>query len=326
MSAPVLAIDRSPEWRGNVSQQDLNAFLDEYELGHIAQLAAPTQAKYNFHLRKHIRPDLGACALAGITPRKLDQWLAQKKRAGLSWAYRNDLRGLVSGIFTVAKKWGMFAGENPAKLASIGRKTPVREKRKLTARETRALLAALPGDVRMIVMMGLFCTLRISEILGLRWKHIDFAAGVVKVRQRYYRGDLDRTKTDESARDVPLGELIEDLRAMHAAAQPGAGEQYVFRVRTKRGFTRDDRSIQRAFLRPTAKRLGIYWEGFGFHSFRREAITGIAAGADPIQAMRAAGHTRMDTTLLYGLRDLERQDAAIRKMQKAILGRKGKAA
>jgi integrase len=321
MSAVLSIAASSKFWRRPVSQNQpltLSGFLEDYARGHIAHLAAPSQAKYAFHIRKHIGPDLGALPMAEITPRLLDQWLAGKKQAGLSWAYRNDLKGIVSGLFTVAKKWGLWTGDNPARYVSIGRKRAVREKRKLTAGETRALLAALPGDVAIIVMLGLFCTLRISEILGLRWKHIDFNAGIVRVRQRYYRGDLDQTKTEGSERDVPLGGLAEELRRLRP---PTPGDEYVFRVRTRRGFTRDDRTILRAFLRPAAKRLGLYWPGFGFHSFRREAITGITAGADVIQAMRAAGHTRVDTTLLYGLRDLERQEAAIRRMQGLILGK-----
>jgi hypothetical protein len=36
--------------------------------------------------------------------------------------------------------------------------------------------------------------------------------------------------------------------------------------------------------------------------------------------MRAAGHSKMDTTLLYVLSDRERQEAAIRRAQEAVLG------
>lgn len=47
-------------------------------------------------------------------------------------------------------------------------------------------------------------------------------------------------------------------------------------------------------------------------------MTSIAANADAVQAMRAAGHSRMDVTLGYGLNDLSRQDEAIRRLQRAI--------
>lgn len=329
MTALVLPIAFSPFIRGFGLSQALNldAFLSEYKQGHVTQLSHSTQLKYFSHLRNHISPDLGDLTLSEISTRWLDQWLAVKKQDGLSWATRSDIRNILSSIYTVAKKWGLWTGENPVKLVNIGRRKAAREKRKLTVQQTRSLLAALPDDVRLVVMVALFCTLRISEILGLKWKHIDIEQGIIRVRQRYYRGDLDDAKTVGSERDVPIGELVDAFRVLYPLNDSRALEQYVFNIRTRRGWTRDDRSINQHFLRPAAKRLELYWLGFGFHAFRREAITGIAAEADPIQAMRAAGHTRMDTTLLYGLRDLERQDRAIRKMQASILpARKEKSA
>jgi integrase len=56
--------------------------------------------------------------------------------------------------------------------------------------------------------------LRISEVLGLQWKHIDFNAGASLVRQRWYRGDLDVVKSQKAVRDVPMGLLAKDLAAM----------------------------------------------------------------------------------------------------------------
>lgn len=44
----------------------------------------------------------------------------------------------------------------------------------------------------------------------------------------------------------------------------------------------------------------------------------MARESDPIQAMRAAGHSKMDTTLLYGLNDGKVQDRAVRRMQRRV--------
>ena len=97
-------------------------------------------------------------------------------------------------IFREAIAWGLWQGENPAKGAKPGRRKIVRKKRKFSVQETRTFLLALRADVRLIVMVALFCTLRISEVLGLQWKHIDFAKGQIIIAQRYWRGDLDVTK------------------------------------------------------------------------------------------------------------------------------------
>ena len=69
----------------------------------------------------------------------------------------------------------------------------------LLARAKRSVAAGIGSgakeDVRLIVMVALFCTLRISEVLGLKWKHVRLTHGVLEVRERYYRGDSLRNGT-----------------------------------------------------------------------------------------------------------------------------------
>lgn len=294
-------------------------FLDRYLLNFVSapsNLAASTQSKYERHIRNHIRPAFGSTAMAEISTEHVQCWLNEKNTAGLAWSTRTDLRNLLGAIFTTAQRWGLFSGANPARWARAGRRKAAREKRKLSASDLRSLLDALPTDVRMLVMFTLCTGLRISEALGLEWRHLDLDRGVVSVRQRFYRGDLDVPKSETSNRDIPLGHLTSQLQALHPG--PEAVNRFVFEIKTRRGTTRDERIIRRYFVTKAAKRLGIYWRGFGWHSFRREAITAVAAYADPIQAMRMAGHTRMEVTLLYGLTDSPRQAAAIRKFQETL--------
>ena len=304
------------------AQINFGKFLDEYEQKFILKLdnlSASTQAKYQTQIKTHIRPRFGSMMMAEITTKVIDEWL-NEKGGGRSCRPRPalDLRNILSGIFSQAEKWGYHQQKNPVLGVTIGKHRPVREKHKLTEEQTRALLEALPEDVRLICMICLFCTLRISEALGLQWKHVDWDRGVVMVRQRFFRGDLDVPKTRKATRDLPLGQLVERLRAIY----PGAGhdDDFVFSVRTVRGICRDDRDINQHFLRKAAIALGIYWKGFGFHAFRREAITSISATAGVGQAMNAAGHTRAEMSQLYTLTDLAEQERAVRLHQDRILG------
>lgn len=294
--------------------------ITQFETAHMPNLAKSTRLKYECLLRRHVKPRFSHLQVEEVNTRRLDEWLASKSRDGLSWATRTDLRNLISAIFTRAEVWELHDGKNPAKRASVGRKRPAYEKRKLSIEQTKSLLNKLPADCRIVCMVALFCGLRISEVLGLCWKHIDFDRNMLLIRQRYYRGDLDRTKTEKSDRDIPFGYLGELLRKLYPG--PEAAERFCFEVSTKGGrrVTRDDRSIARYFLKPAAAKLGLYYRGFGFHAFRREAITGISANSDAIQACRVAGHSRMDTTLLYGLDDYAIQESAIKMMQKPYMG------
>ena len=111
-----------------------------------------------------------------------------------------------------------------------------------------------------------------------------------------------------------------------AALYPGAGhdEDYVFSVHThvkreKAGrVCRDDRDINQRFLRPAAKALGVYSKGFGFHAFRREAVTELAKHAGANQAQRMAGHSTADMSLHYTQTDFAAQDAAVRDLQGGV--------
>lgn len=303
------------------------------------KVAATTRNKYETHIDNHIRDAWQSRQLGEIRGLEIDQWLQEKAKPrivqkgetqkivpGLSWHTREDLRNIMSGIFTKAIEWGIWKGDNPVAHVSTGRKKLVREKVKLTDEETVQLLESLPVAVRLICMVALFCTLRISEIMGMRWRNVDLVNGVLRVRERFSRGDLDTVKTAGSERDVQLGLLVEALREMF----PGAGHEddFVFNVETYVGhdrkprITRDDRSINQYFLRPAAKALGVYRTGFGFHAFRREAVTNIARDAGAVQAMLAAGHRKLDMTMLYALNDTAQQKQAVEASQKRLFGGK----
>lgn len=306
------------------SQLPFGELLDEYLKRWVwrpGALAASTVAKYETHIRNHIRPAFGDLPLAAIDTRTVDAWLASKSR--LSWATRQDLKNLLSGIFSKASDWGIWREPNPALRASAGRKRAVWEKRKLTLDQTRALLAALRPDVSLMCQVMLFCTLRISECLGLEVRHVDIERGVLMIRQRSHRGEIDVVKSERARRDVPLGHLVSLVAALAADRLPN---EFLFELPTyHRGgrervkCCRDDRDLNQHFLRPVAKALGIYYKGFGFHAFRREAITSLLS-SDVGQAMKVAGHANVRMSEVYALSDLAKQDAAIRRHQELVLG------
>ncbi len=314
------------------SQVRLKDFLLQYECTHVDKLAASTRAKYKSHLKNHIRPAFGDLMLCEITTKRVQDWLDALERGvtrkgrklpGISWATRSDVRNVLSSIFTKAIDWGHWQDRNPIEAVTAGRKRAAREKRKLTDEQTRRLLAALPFEARMLCCTCLFSTLRVSEVLGLQEKHLNFEAGLIQVRQRYYRRDLDVTKNQGAIRDVPMGYLASDLKSLCQ----GDPERFVFQVPTRpkwgrlKSICRDDRDLNQHFLRPAAIALGFYWKGFGFHSLRREAITAMGSVLGLGQAMRMAGHSSADMSILYTLEDHELQAEAVKRHQEKILGK-----
>jgi integrase len=313
------------------SQINFGRFLDEYERLHVDKQASSTRAKYRSHLKNHIRPAFEKLMLCDLQSLTVQQWLDAKAELDaegnpkLSWATRTDIRNILSSIFTKAIEWGRWKDKNPIEPVHAGRKRAVREKRKLTDEQTRRLLAALPYDLRVACCVCLFCTLRVSEAFGLQELHLDFDKGIINVRQRWYRGDLDVCKNQTSERDLPMGYLANDLQNLCK----GDPDRFVFQIEThpqwgnKTGICRDDRDLNQHFLRPVAKSLGFYWKGFGWHSLRREAVTAIGSVLGIGQAMKMAGHTSSDMSILYTLSELQEQDRAVRALQETILGKTG---
>lgn len=83
----------------------------------------------------------------------------------------------------------------------------------------------------------------------------------------------------------------------------------------------DDRKILREVIRLITKRHGFYFEGLGWHSFRRQNLTVIQEeGAMAFEAMAQAGHSRPLMTSEYTVVVPERRVAAVRRLQERVLG------
>ncbi len=194
------------------------------------------------------------------------------------------------------------------------------EKRLLTEEQTRHLLADVPDYVRLIVELARWTGARISEVLGLQWKHVDLDGGWILIRQRWYRGDLDETKSERGKRDLPVGYLVKDLKA----AYPGPGNRDRFVFDRGDGEPYDDRALLKDFLRPAAKELGIYFQGFGFHSLRRSNITRLqAVGASAIEAQIHAGHAKPDMTAEYTRIERQRHKQLVIALQRMEMEHEG---
>ena len=308
------------------AQIKLKDFLPKYRENHLNNLSYAQQCKFAWAVKKHIGPAFNEMTLSDVTTEALQKWLNSKQKAGMAKASRLGLRNIVSGIFERAIAWKIFQEANPIIGVKIYGDEGAREKVKLTDEQIRLFLAELPYDVRLLCMVCLFCTLRISEGLALQEEHLDFVREEIQVRQSFYRGVLrPHPKSSKGKREIRMGYLVDDLKRVCT----GDPKNFVFRIRTtpKWGrevkFCRDDRDLNQHFLRPAAKKLGFYYRGFGFRALRREAITEINSVLGIGQAMSAAGHSTADMSLLYNLQDKVKQEQVIRQFQERILGKPG---
>jgi integrase len=299
--------------------RDLTKRFVELRLG---QLGVATQAQYRSQIDNHLLPAFGERKLCEIDRPAIEEFLTAKAES-LGWWARNNLRSILSAMFTAAKDWKLWESENPTRGVRIGKKKFVREKRLLTVEQMRGLLAALPDRLRFLVLIQFGLGLRISETLGLRWRDINFDEARVAIRRRWYRGDLseeDETKTESSNADLRLSPaMLAEFRLRYPG--PHKREEFVF-VGEDGRMPPDDRDLLRFEFRPILKRLGLYYPGFGWHAFRRQNITWRQqlGGATPLEAQKAARHASLDMTYLYTLSDPERETAQQQRMFDELLG------
>jgi integrase len=233
-------------------------------------LAKPTRLKYLPHLEQRIVPQWGNRRLCEINPDEVQQWLFETCD---SWHMMNDLRGIMSGIYTKAEEWGYWpeGRRNPISRVKIGEKWSVRPERILTEEETVRVLARLSDPNLLVLETAIATGARISEILGLKWCHVDLQSGVLRITQRYWRGDIDDPKSKTSKRPLTLGYLVDRYR-VKAAADHAQSENWVF-VRTDgSNLPLWDSGVRQALKRAAAAE-GCDFPGLGPHSFRRANIT-----------------------------------------------------
>ena len=102
--------------------------VEKYRAAHVEAeaagrflLAKPTRDKYIIHLEQRIVPQWGDRRLCEIKPDEVQQWLFKTCD---SWHMMNDLRGIMSGIYTKAEEWGYWpeGRRNPISRVKIGEK------------------------------------------------------------------------------------------------------------------------------------------------------------------------------------------------------------
>jgi integrase len=231
----------------------------------------------------------------------------------------NDLRGIMSGIYTKAEEWGYWpeGRRSPISRVKIGEKWSVRPERILTGEETVRVLARLSDSNLLVLETAIATGARISEMLGLKWRHVDLQSGVLRIEQRNWRGDIDDPKSKTSKRPLTLGYLVDRYR-VKAAADKAQPEKWVF-VRTDgSGLPLWDSGVRQA-LKKAAAAEGCDFPGLGPHSFRRANITWRQeVGGSSIETSKIAGHSTVRMTEEYTKIQLTRQEELTRLIQERL--------
>ncbi len=267
-------------------------------LDSIRGLVRPrTYEGYAYRLERHILPRLGQRRLDEIGVDDVLALIGELREGGYSgWSIRSILTPL-SRLFSHAVRRDVISVSPISKLDRTERPAVwKREQRVLNSEEIGRLLDAAPTRYRTLIATAILTGLRQSELLGLRWRNIDFEEGLIGVRSALDRHGNDvPPKTEHAVRDVILIPALAAILREHRETSAFTGsEDYVFASRV--GTPLHWRNIAPRALKPALAKGGI--EPLRWHDLRHTfASLLIAGGANVVFTSRQLGHGSPDITL-----------------------------
>jgi len=253
-------------------------------------------------LKNHIVPFFEGKDLAKISPQEIERYIVVKRKTLAIKTVRNHLNTMHS-VFELGlrRKW---CPTNSVKLADrpVIRTTETRIKFLDQAELEKLLAVSYPDDVFGGIEATMYLTaamtgLRQGELLGLRWRDVDFAARKVRVVSPYVRGEFGDPKSEGSGRSVPLAERVAtELTALRKRSSYNTDKGLVF-CHPETGNPLDRAKLTRRFKKAT-KRAKV--REITFHELRHTFGTRMAAAGVPLRTIQHwMGHADAKTTQVY---------------------------
>jgi integrase len=164
-------------------------------------------------LRNHIGPFFAGKTLDRIRPADIERYVEAKRKALAIKTIRNHVNTMHS-VFELGLRKG-WCQINPVKLADrpTVKKTETRIQFLDQTELEKLLDAPYPDDAFGRIEPTLYLTaamtgLRLGELLGLRWRDVDFDARKLRVVSPFVRGEFGDPKSSGSGRSVPMAERV----------------------------------------------------------------------------------------------------------------------
>jgi integrase len=284
------------------------AAADRWWEGRAVRLRPATQASYAARLQ-HVRGVLGHRRLTDISSADVAAYVADRETEAKGWTVRGELV-VVNSVFAFAVRHLGFQGSNPvAVLDRVERPSSAdqRPKRVLDGQELTRLLAAVDEPHRVLFQLAAETGARLSEVLGLVWRDVDFEAQAVTFAMQLDRqGRRQELKTARSRRTLEVTPaLIAALRARRLASRFASDGDFVFASRT--GTALEQRNIGGRVLARAVAAAKLAEPAPTFHSLRHSHGSRLVAqGWDVEEVSDRLGHADSATTLRTYVREFDK--------------------
>lgn len=272
------------------SPQTFADAVEHYKREELPKKRPFTVKIYGSILDVWIVPRWGGHRLPDFLAPEIEKWLGTLSLAEGSKA---KIRNIMSAVFNHTIRHGWLKSFNPITGPSRGAGVRQSAKREripdvLTVEEIGKLLSEVQQEpYRTMIFTEASTGVRVSELLGLQWKDIDFESGQINLTRSFVRGNVGELKTAASQKPIPLSEgLAEVLATWRAQAQYRKAEDWLFASPEKHGKQPYwASSVLNKHLRPATVRAGID-KRIGWHTFRHTFGTLLKANGEDIKTVQ----------------------------------------
>lgn len=232
----------------------------------------------------------------------IEGYVRAMKKAGRSSKTVSNHLNFLHGLFAFAVKRGWAPGNAVAEAERPRADGADPDIRFINLEELEALLREVPDDVLGRVERPLYVTaamtgLRQGELIALRWRDVDWKAGLVRVRRNYTRGRFGTPKTKRSSRSVPMPERVAAALKEHFKRSNFTGADDLVFAHPETGGPLDASKMRKRF-KDAIKAAGV--RSIRFHDLRHTFGTRMAAAGAPLRTIQEwMGHRDYKTTEIY---------------------------
>ena len=270
---------------------------------HDRERKPSTVTGYRALVRSQLLPTFGDKPIESITTSMIERWLAGVERSSST---RMKSLVLLHGIFQRARK---LHGLRINPVADVDKPSLRRsgDIEVFSPEEVMALVRAASSEQDgAIFLTAAFTGLRRGELLALRWRDVDFAGQVIRVRASYAEGQLTTPKSGK-VRSVPMApDVAKALAGLSKRGGWTGDDDLVFTG--PGGSFLDGRGLRRRYL--TAIRRADL-RPLRFHDLRHTFGTRMIGKADIRRVQEWMGHADVQTTMKYLHYVPREEDAAL---------------
>jgi integrase len=290
--------------------------ITRYRAEVLPELRPETARKYEQHLEFWVAK-LGHLRLSEVAPAKVAKVRDELTATGKAPATCNRYLATLASVLTAAvKRWHWVTASPMTQITKPSERNG--GTRFLSEDELSRLLAACressSPDLLLAVLLSITTGGRQGEILGLRWKDLDLAAGTLKLRVD------NETTTKGGIRSLPIAAQVlsllqarrDEIRQAKVTALRDEGLVFPSRVTGSKPIS------LRTPWETALKRAGI--EGFKWHDLRHSAASFLAkGGASLLEIGAVLGHKSANTTKRYAHLTEQHTNALVLDMADKLL-------